>query len=450
MKFIYKIPIVISLAIPVIYNSTGNLKNNITSVNLYDNTASERECVFCHSNIVKHKVLHPPAESDCEFCHKSTGNKHPRVKLKGFVTAEKMPDLCYMCHDRNNRKYIHKPVKNGKCITCHSPHGSENPYMLLNYGNSEECLKCHDLKIEKNIHPPLELDGCASCHDAHQSDYPKLLVKKQTDLCAECHDDIKNELKETHKHPPFEDDCFNCHTPHSSDKSFLLTASLPGLCFSCHDEIKEKLETSENIHLVTEDKYTCGKCHSPHASSDNFELIKNADNLCLSCHNKEIKTGTKIIRNIDKDIKNSNYKHAALENGCTGCHNPHASDYNNLLTYSFPENIYVKASIDKFELCFNCHDEALLNNARTKTATSFRNGDNNLHYLHINGDKGRNCSVCHDIHASDDKFLIKQKTVFGEWLMPLNFTSSENGGSCRTGCHEKKEYNRINPVKYGL
>ena len=31
---------------------------------------------------------------------------------------------------------------------------------------------------------------------------------------------------------------------------------------------------------------------------------------------------------------------------------------------------------------------------------------------------------------------------FGSWDMPVEYESTETGGSCATGCHARKEYNR--------
>nr|MDA3952452.1 OmpA family protein [Bacteroidales bacterium] len=75
-------------------------------------------------------------------------------------------------------------------------------------------------------------------------------------------------------------------------------------------------------------------------------------------------------------------------------------------------------------------------------ATNFRNGNVNMHYLHINGEKGRSCNTCHDVHGTKGKFLISDKVLFGNWEMDMNYVVKEFGGSCATGCHAEEEYNR--------
>lgn len=447
-RYIIVIPIAV-LAVSLSYlprmSKTKSLGSTTYSGYSY-NSVNERECSFCHNDIINHKVLHAPATDDCETCHQSTGNKHPRVKEKGFTLAEKTPDLCYMCHEqKNDKKQIHAPVEGGECTSCHSPHGAEYKYMLAESESSKLCLECHDIDLSENtnIHAPIELDGCLSCHDAHQSDNSFLLVEDKSKICATCHDNIEAEKQAEFLHAPFDDDCSNCHNPHSSKESFLLNSSTPDLCFTCHDDISSQIKESKNIHKVSGSKIECQKCHSPHSSSHNKILKEEQDVLCLNCHNKKIDTETKQIDNIKEKLNNAKYKHAPIEEGCVVCHNPHASDNTALLNGAFPEGEYTKASVESFELCFNCHDTDLLEKEFSSTATNFRNGEQNLHFTHINGDKGRNCNICHDVHASKNKFLIKKRVNFGTWNMPMNFILHENGASCRTGCHTERKYTRV-------
>jgi predicted CXXCH cytochrome family protein len=126
--------------------------------------------------------------------------------------------------------------------------------------------------------------------------------------------------------------------------------------------------------------------------------------------------------------------------GCSDCHNPHASDNTRLLALTFPGGNYTVGEVDSFALCFDCHDSELLEEADSESATGFRNGTTNLHYLHINQKKGRSCINCHDVHAANSDHLLAEEVHFGKWKMPLNFKQSENGGSCLPGCHEEKKY----------
>jgi len=132
-----------------------------------------------------------------------------------------------------------------------------------------------------------------------------------------------------------------------------------------------------------------------------------------------------------------------VESGeCTTCHNPHFSEKKLLLTSNFPESQYVKAEIDKFDLCFMCHDADLFNARDTESGTNFRNGKVNLHFIHVNSDKGRNCNMCHDVHGAQNLKLIRDKVKYGSWEMTIKFTGEDDGGSCLTACHSEKKYNR--------
>jgi hypothetical protein len=76
--------------------------------------------------------------------------------------------------------------------------------------------------------------------------------------------------------------------------------------------------------------------------------------------------------------------------------------------------------------------------------TRFRNGEVNLHWLHVNREKGRTCRACHEVHASKNPFHIRDAVPFGSkgWLIEIKFKQTTNGGSCSPGCHSDKTYDR--------
>jgi predicted CXXCH cytochrome family protein len=103
---------------------------------------------------------------------------------------------------------------------------------------------------------------------------------------------------------------------------------------------------------------------------------------------------------------------------------------------------YLPATTENFALCFMCHDTELLLAEKTDWGTNFRDGTKNLHWLHIHGNKGRNCRMCHNMHGSSQPFLMEEHIPFGDWEMELNFEPAENGGSCLPGCHGRFQYER--------
>jgi hypothetical protein len=104
--------------------------------------------------------------------------------------------------------------------------------------------------------------------------------------------------------------------------------------------------------------------------------------------------------------------------------------------------MYAPSVRDTFALCWECHDSDLLELEKTDASTNFRDGEKNLHFVHMNGRKSRSCVICHNVHASAREHLIEDEVKFGEWNLPINYTPSADGGSCFPGCHASKKYSR--------
>ncbi|MCX6273573.1 MAG: cytochrome c3 family protein [Bacteroidetes bacterium] len=409
--------------------------------------SDEKKCTDCHSNLMTGKVAHPPATEGCDACHQKNENEHPKQDVKGFTLVQELPGLCYNCHTPNNTKTnVHPPVKNGKCNICHEPHSSDNAKLMKEPRAGTLCVACHDnLGIEefKSRHKPVADLNCQDCHDPHQSDNPKLLSLTGTDLCLKCHTKMSEQINLPSVHPPFKNNCSICHSAHGSDQPFLVKKPTEELCVGCHDDFEEPLKTSATIHQPVISGKSCTNCHSAHASNTEKILLTDQKTLCLTCHSKPVKKGNRVIPNMKQIVEKSKYVHGAIENnGCTACHNPHFSNTANLLVGKFPSEFYTPAVTDSFALCFTCHDSQLMTEKTTTSATTFRNGDKNLHFVHINGSKGRTCKDCHEMHAGNTPHLIRESLTFGNWTMKIVYTASENGGTCQTGCHAVKTYTR--------
>jgi predicted CXXCH cytochrome family protein len=304
---------------------------------------------------------------------------------------------------------------------------------------------CHEDMIKKKaVHPPAK-DDCTTCHTLKLKNHPGDpgkefdLTDKVPALCNTCHD-ISGPTKSIHS-PVKDGDCMACHNPHGSDKKGLLnTNEKKIICTMCHD-----VESGNKfIHspIVKED---CMSCHNPH-NSKFVKLLKNEEkDLCLTCHSKSIKTKEGSIPNIKEKTK-AKFTHAPVNDGCTGCHTPHSSKIAGLFTEPFNKETYVKGVKSSFALCFTCHNSDLLTVQSTDESTNFRDGKKNLHFLHINSPKARNCIICHDVHGSTNPALIKDKVKFGDWMMNIKFTKQEKGGSCAPGCHKQLSYNWVEPI----
>lgn len=260
--------------------------------------------------------------------------------------------------------------------------------------------------------------------------------------CKECHSELIS-LSTVH---PVAEDCETCHQPNGADhsiitKAFNFSDKLPQLCYTCHDGVQSSIDKSQIVHGPVSDKRSCVNCHSPHSSAQSKLLKKESKELCLSCHNKLIDNKNHKIANIKQKVTTAKYIHAAVEDGCLTCHKPHSSDRKNLLADKFPSHEYTVVSPDSFALCFNCHDAAMIEKP-TSNSTSFRDKSKNLHFLHVNGNKGRSCTLCHDVHGSDNEHLIKSKVLFGNYEMTQTYRTTGTGGSCKNACHSEKAYER--------
>lgn len=149
------------------------------------------------------------------------------------------------------------------------------------------------------------------------------------------------------------------------------------------------------------------------------------------------------------DAKKAKSIHSPVNDGsCAACHNVHGGDRKKFLLKEFPDTNYVSYNARFYGLCFDCHNSDLAKYEKTVTATEFRNGDKNLHFVHVNKDNGRNCKICHDPHMSLQEKLIRPfYKGFGKWDIPIKFEKTFTGGGCVAGCHKPYYYDRLKPVK---
>jgi len=430
-----------------ISNGSDENSETLTPANLIQSDTVVKTCLDCHASMIEEEEIHSPARKKCVRCHVSNGEEHPLDKVIGFALASEVPGLCYECHDpKNEETYVHEPAGEGKCLLCHSPHSSPNLYLVKASPVSSICLSCHELHVPEGnmVHQAVTDGECQVCHNPHQSENEKFLPSRQARLCRSCHKEIRKALKLDHVHPPFKNECLSCHKGHSSKEAHLSDLKTKDLCISCHEDMHNTIQNASLVHQAINVDKSCLNCHSPHSSTEEKILLADSKTLCLDCHNKEMTGESGTTRNIAEMLTEGNTIHGAIETeGCSFCHEAHASDRHTLLTSPFPAERYAPAETDNFELCFRCHDKELFAESLTTTATNFRNGDQNLHYVHINGIKGRNCNLCHNVHGASNDHLIDEKVEFGNWEMPVNYVQHKDGGSCAPGCHEERRYERI-------
>lgn len=344
----------------------------------------------------------------------------------GKALAASSP-ACTDCHtEQQTAKHVHSPAQEGMCTVCHSAtskHLEEGgPGGTTTDGTATACNQCHEAKdAGKNLHPALEMEGCVQCHNPHGSDHEKLLVLPKNRICFECHDPVPPEAAKGSQHSVVtnETGCVNCHDPHSSDQDSLLLSPQKTLCLGCHDQ--------------------------------DIDVKKG----------KQTKTVSNIKQRLEMP---SVHEPATAADGCTTCHAPHGSKHKKLLVAAFPEKIYNRyepgdgTAGNTYELCFNCHDQTMLNKAINAGDTRFRNDRlragvvvrENLHWLHVvdavgwdDKSRGRSCDICHDPHGATQPHLVKAWWTMRSYQPILKYESRPDGGECLRSCHTPRSYQRV-------
>ncbi len=401
----------------------------------------------CHRELFEHEVMHGPALVDCQACHVQ-GNPDQH---KFFLIA-KREDLCRRCHSLPHAGIEHTPVREGRCQECHDPHGSDRPRMLVADPKRELCEQCHkqDFASAPFVHGPVAVGACIVCHDPHASEQPKLLLQDSKRLCLGCHAEVEEAAHAPgmHRHGALDDQCTRCHDPHASAHRFQLREEAPGLCLSCHEEKFDQMVGGlPVVHGAVTVAGGCTGCHAPHASSQASLQRGTQPGVCLECHDKTLTApdgGT--VTNMAALLADNPNHHGPIREGvCTACHSPHAGEHFRLLVEDYPPLFYAPFQLDSFRLCFRCHISDLVLKPSGAGLTQFRDGDRNLHFLHVNQEKGRTCRACHEVHASKRPAHIREAVPFGSggWMLEINFQATENGGSCAPGCHQLKSYDRL-------
>lgn len=409
----------------------------------------------CHAKETAFKVQHGPvAVGACDACHTYADESKHTFKMRAEKEA-----LCSFCHiggAQGEGKVIHKPVADGDCLGCHSPHGSNTRAMLRKTTLAETCAGCHQdvTQKRKHVHGPVASGSCAACHSAHRGQYPKLLAAQGREFCLGCHDQMNEQIKHVRVlHKPLEGECQQCHETHASNYVAQLKNEPAQLCESCHEPVKKIIQTAAYKHSAATTGQACLSCHTPHGGQLAKLMKAEPAKACMTCHDKKIEVARDhVVPSMAAILDPKLDKHGPIREGdCSGCHAPHGGPNAKLLAKPYSEAFYQPFELAKYELCFSCHDKELVLKEKTTGLTRFRNGEENLHFLHVNKDKkGRNCWACHATHTSSQPLHIRETVPFGKWEMPISFQQNASGGSCKPGCHEEAIYDREKPVKNNI
>ncbi len=405
----------------------------------------------CHAVMRDLSYLHWPeflSPGECAQCHEREGTEH-------VFSLPAASARCLECHESLRERLVaadslHDGIEGG-CLTCHFPHGGDAKRFLKGVRGEDErllCFRCHDedLGKKKVPHDPVAEGKCSACHDPHTSTEGWLLrAEEGAAICGGCHEDIVEGIESASSvHEPAEEGCTDCHDPHGGRRPAFVLAKNSRLCADCHDEIAEIAAEAVVDHGPMHSQKECLNCHAPH-SSPYAPILKKAErDLCLACHDERLESGDGELLDMRRWLRKNKFWHQPIrEQGCSECHEPHGGGRRRLLAKRFTGSIYQSFSLEHYALCFSCHEDAMVTQRRTREVTRFRDGSRNLHFLHVNrAQRGRTCNACHEMHASSGPLQIRKYVPYGSWLMPLRFEKSETGGSCSSGCHRTRSYDR--------
>jgi predicted CXXCH cytochrome family protein len=366
--------------------------------------------------IKRHEAI---AGKACTDCHKQAVSS----KVQCLLAKDRM---CVLCHEI--------PREGGVARLVESP--------------EPICFKCHakNAFVGSFVHGPSAVGACITCHDPHGGSIPGMLRITDAQMCLGCHADMRARFANARfQHKAAVTRCTDCHSPHSSDQPHILKSAVPGLCGKCHEKIVKDYQTAAVKHTPVTEAPACMNCHDPHTAQKGNLLLADGLDICLKCHDKTVKAGQIEFADIKQLLESKPEHHGPIKDRyCSGCHNPHSSPYFRLLTNNYPKGFYSPYFPSRYDLCFRCHDSGLAKDEHTITLTGFRDGNRNLHFVHVNrSTNGRTCRACHDVHSSVSPKYIGQTVPFGKWKLPIKFVQTKDGGSCESGCHEKQKYDRL-------
>jgi predicted CXXCH cytochrome family protein len=169
------------------------------------------------------------------------------------------------------------------------------------YVGMDTCVMCHEdeyrqFKLSTHYRIFVKSDatgaeGCEVCHgpgsvhvDASGGKGNIINPGRDPEICFTCHTDKKMQFRLPYHHPVLEGkmSCTDCHDPHGIDvKPWTATSedAVNEVCFKCHAD-------KRGPYIWKHDalKEGCTTCHQVHGSVNDKMLIARDYNLCLRCH----------------------------------------------------------------------------------------------------------------------------------------------------------------------
>lgn len=389
-----------------------------------------------------------------------------------------------------------------ECTACHDPHLDRFPPLsqpeesgkflrLDNAAGSALCLACHN---------PLEWggaahnrpgDACGTCHQPHTADQPARLLKGHSpqETCLQsCHNgigpgsDIAATFFTARAHQPLSATLSGSHDAAEDPQTF--DPALPHVeCVDCHSAHRSRTEAADYLNNPPHINGRLAGVVIKRPSGGSIDYAEYEYEICFKCHGTKPFVPVSVRRQEEINDQSLRFAttnpsfHPVLGPGrnssvpslatagrtegswiyCSDCHNnpegsravgvgggangPHGSIYEHLLSGRYEQDSYPQPySIDSYNLCFRCHDPAIL--LDSPLGTTFITGSGtNLHSSHLRS-AGVSCSICHDPHGTTGQdHLINFATA----TTGFNATGASYDADikeCSVSCHS------VNPRNY--
>ena len=218
-------------------------------------------------------------------------------------------ETCLACHDDQETRFASGPHQLASlggnetnavmCVSCHSggeghiddpgPENIGNPVKQFSATTQSICSECHAPHLQSGVagfDPHLNQDiSCTDCHAIH-SGYEGQLLDVEAGFCNKCHVAVVGQFRSRSNHPLTDEavTCLSCHNVAGSNDVSLGHGS-DANCAACHPEHSGPyLYEHEATSSFATDGDGCIGCHQPHGSANERLLSQPGNGLCRQCH----------------------------------------------------------------------------------------------------------------------------------------------------------------------